>query len=133
MIEQQKDHGAFLLRISFGVLLLAHGLLKVFVFTLPGTAAYFESIGLPGFTAYLVAIGEILGGLALIAGFLTRIAAALSIPIMIGATWAHIGNGWVFSNKGGGWEFPALLIVLAIVVTLQGPGSYALKRVPFLK
>lgn len=133
MIEQRENYGAFLLRVAFGAVLIAHGALKVFVFTLPGTASYFESIGLPGFTAYLVAFGEILGGIALISGFLTRLAAALSIPIMLGATWVHLGNGWVFSNKGGGWEFPLLLVVIAIVITLQGPGAYAIKKVPFLK
>ncbi len=128
MTYSQTEIGSFLLRLAFGTILLAHGLLKVFVFTIPGTIAFFEGQGIPAIIAYLTIFGEIAGGLAILAGVLTRLAAALSIPIMIGATWVHLGNGWVFSSKNGGWEFPALLIVLAIVVTLQGPGLFAVKK-----
>ena len=58
--------------------------------------------------------------------------ALLSLPILIGATWAHAGNGWVFSNEGGGWEFPALLVVLAVTVAIQGAGAFALRRLPLI-
>ncbi len=118
--------GATLLRIVLGVILLAHSLLKIFVFTIPGTVGFFESLGLPAIIAYLTIFGELAAGIALIIGVLPRLAAALSVPILLGATWAHIGNGWVFSNQGGGWEFPALLVVLAIIVAIQGAGTYAL-------
>ena len=60
----------------------------------------------------------------------SRLVALLSLPILLGATWVHMGNGWVFSNAGGGWEFPALLVVLALVVAIQGAGSFAIKQVP---
>lgn len=129
-IEQNSQTGATLLRISLGFILLAHGLLKVFVFTIPGTISYFESIGLPGMLAYLTIFGEIAAAIGLILGVLARLAAALSIPLLIGATWVHLGNGWVFSGEGGGWEFPALLVVLAIIVAIQGAGAYALRN-PF--
>ena len=115
-----------LLRLSLGTILLAHGLLKVLVFTLSGTAGYFASLGLPEFLAYIVTFGEIGLGAALIAGVYTRLAAVASVPILLGATWVHIGNGWVFSNQGGGWEFPALLVVLAVVVALQNSKAYSL-------
>lgn len=49
----------------------------------------------------------------------TRVVASALIPILIGATWAHAGNGWVFSNAGGGWEYPLFLIVVSVVVALQ--------------
>ena len=66
-------YAALLLRVSLGSLFLAHGLLlKVFTFTIPGTVGYFQSIGYPGFFAYLVIAGEIGGGLALILGIWTR-------------------------------------------------------------
>jgi len=118
--------GAFLLRISLGVLFLAHGLLKVLVFTLPGTVQYFESIGYPGYFAYLVVIAELGGGLALILGLWTRWIALLLVPVMIGATLQHAGNGWVFSSQGGGWEFPAFWTVLLAVQSLLGAGAFAL-------
>lgn len=127
-----QDFGAFGLRVAFGVLLLAHGLLKVMVFTVPGTVDFFASLGLPAVIAYLTIFGEIAGGIALIAGVYTRLTALLTVPIMLGATWAHLGNGWVFSSNGGGWEFPALLGVIAGVVALQGPGAFALKRLPVI-
>jgi hypothetical protein len=46
-------------------------------------------------------------------------------PILIGATLQHVGNGWLFSAKGGGWEFPAFWAVLLVVQALLGDGAYA--------
>ena len=124
--HENSQLGTTLLRVTLGVILLAHGLLKVFVFTIPGTVGFFESLGLPAIAAYLTILGEIAGGIGLILGVYARLAAALSIPILLGAAWTHFGNGWVFSNEGGGWEFPALLAILAIIVAIQGAGAYAL-------
>ena len=115
--------GLSVLRIHFGVILLAHGLLKVFVFTIPGTVGYFASLGLPSIVAYLTIFGELAAGLALILGIQTRLASALTVPILLGATFVHIGNGWLFSSEGGGWEFPASLTVIAIAITLVGSGN----------
>lgn len=115
--------GVSVLRIHFGVILLAHGLLKVFVFTIPGTVGYFASLGLPSIVAYLTIFGELAAGLALILGIQTRLASALTVPILLGATFVHIGNGWLFSSEGGGWEFPASLTVIAIAIALVGSGN----------
>lgn len=118
-------YAALLLRVSLGSLFLAHGLMKVFVFTVPGTVGYFESIGYPGAFAYLVILAEVGGGLALIAGLWTRWMALALIPVMIGATLQHVGNGWVFSAEGGGWEFPLFWLVTLVVQALLGSGAYA--------
>lgn len=119
-------YAALLLRVTLGVMLLAHGLLlKVFTFTIPGTVGYFESIGYPGFFAYLVILGEVGGGLALIAGVQTRVISLLLLPILIGATLQHAGNGWLFSSANGGWEFPAFWTVTLVVQALLGDGAYA--------
>ena len=121
-------YAALLLRVSLGVMFLAHGLLlKVLTFTIPGTVGFFESIGYPGFFAYLVILGEIGGGIALILGLWTRSISLLLLPIMIGATLQHVGGGWLFSNQGGGWEFPALWAIALIVLFLLGDGAYALR------
>ncbi len=123
----RADLAALILRVSMGVLFLAHGLvLKVMTFTIPGTVGYFESIGYPGFLAYLVILGEIGGGLALIVGLWVRPIALLLLPIMIGATLQHIGNGWVFSSPNGGWEFPMFWTVLLVVQAILGNGLFAL-------
>jgi len=115
--------GLSLLRIHFGVILLAHGWLKISVFTIAGTVGYFSSLGLPSIVAYLTIFGEIAAGLALIAGIQTRLASALSVPILLGATFVHLGNGWLFSAEGGGWEFPASLTIIAIAIALMGSGN----------
>jgi putative oxidoreductase len=119
-------YAALLLRLSLGVMFLAHSVyLKLFVFTLPGTAKFFGSLGLPPESAYLVFAAEAAGGLALILGFHPRTVAAILIPVLLGATWVHSGNGWVFSADGGGWEYPLFLTVTAAVQALLGGGAYA--------
>lgn len=137
----QTTYGIFIMRVALGIVLLAHSVyLKLVIFTLPGTAAYFASIGLPGPLAYVVFTAEALAGLALIAGFKTRLVAALVVPILAGATWAHAGNGWLFTNNGGGWEYPVLLTVMAAAQALLGNGAFAVDeffaghaRVPLLE
>lgn len=112
--------GANALRISVGLMFIAHSvILKYFTFTLAGTAQYFASIGLPAFLAYVVFTAEAIGGVLLVLNLRTRWVAAALVPILLGATWAHIGNGWVFSNAGGGWEYPVFLIIATAVVALQ--------------
>ncbi len=134
MIDQRTaPYAALVLRVSLGILFIAHGLLlKVLTFTVPGTVGFFESIGYPGFFAYLVILGEIGGGLALILGVWTRAIALLLLPIMIGATLQHLGNGWLFSAPGGGWEFPAFWTVLLVVQAQLGDGAWALKPATLL-
>jgi putative oxidoreductase len=61
--------------------------------------------------------------LLLVLGIQTRIVALALLPILAGATWVHSGNGWVFENAGGGWEYPLFLIVLNVVVALQAPAT----------
>ncbi|WP_305969866.1 MULTISPECIES: DoxX family protein [unclassified Mameliella] len=126
------DYAATLLRVSSGVLFLAHGLLKVNVFTIAGTVGYFESLGLPGFLAYLTIAAELGGGLALILGVAVRLVSLALIPVLLGATWVHIGNGWLFSGEGGGWEFPLFWAVAQLAVALLGAGAFAL-RIPALQ
>jgi putative oxidoreductase len=115
--------GVSLLRIHFGIILLAHGWLKVYVFSIAGTVGYFSSIGLPSIIAYLVIFGELVGGLALILGIQTRLAAALAVPIVFGAAVMNSGNGWLHSASGGGWEYAASLTVIAISLAFTGSGQ----------
>ena len=116
-----------LLRVSLGTLALAHGLLKVLVFTPAGTVGFFASLGLPAFLAYATIGIEVIGGLALIAGVFTRYVSLAMIPALLGAVVVHFNAGWVFSNEGGGWEFPALWAVALAVQALLGDGAFAFK------
>lgn len=119
------DLGVALLRLALGTMFLAHGLLKLLVFTLPGTAGFFASVGFPGFLAYIVVPAEILAGIALLVGFRTRLVAAATIPLLIGAASVHVGNGWLFSSANGGWEYPVYLVVAALAQSLLGGGAFA--------
>lgn len=130
--ETNTNYGATITRLSLGSVLLSHGLLKVFVFTIPGTVGYFESLGLPAIAAHLTIFAEIVGGTAILLGLYARLAALLSIPLLLGAFWAHTGNGWLFSAEGGGWEFPLLLVALAVAVGVQGSGAFALRKLPLV-
>jgi len=122
-------YAILLLRVSLGILFLAHGLLKVLVFTLPGTAQFFESVGLPGFMAYPVTLLEVVGGVALILGLYSRWVAIALFPILFVATFKlHWGNGWLFTNENGGWEFPAFFAVATLIQFLLGNGAYALSN-----
>ena len=125
--QDLTKYATFILRISLGIMFIAHGLLKVLVFTLPGTAQFFEGVGFPGWLAYPVAFLEIGGGALLIAGIATRIVSVLFIPILLGALWVHAGNGWVFTSTNGGWEYVAFLIVATTVQGLLGNGAFALR------
>lgn len=129
MIDSKTaPYAALVLRVSLGTMYIAHSVvLKLMVFTLAGTAQFFSSIGLPPVLAYLVFTAETLGGLVLILGVRTRWVAAGLIPILLGATWTHAGNGWVFSNAGGGWEYPVFLVAASVVQMLLGDGAYALR------
>lgn len=119
-------YAALVLRVSSGALFLAHGLLKLLVFTPAGTAGYFESIGLPGALAYLTIMTELAGGIALITGFYSRIAAVALIPVLLGAAYfGHGSNGWMFSSAGGGWEFPVFWAAVLLAHALLGEGAYS--------
>ncbi len=117
------DAAAVVLRTTLGVMFIAHALLKYFVFTLPGTVAFFESLGLPGPLAYVTIAAELIGGALLVAGIRTRHVALALMPFVIGATWAHAGNGWSFSVPNGGWEYPVFLTIATLVTALLGNGA----------
>jgi putative oxidoreductase len=120
--------GVTLLRVSLGTMFLAHSVvLKLLTYTLPGTAAFFESVGLPGWLAYATFAAEALGGAALVLGIQARGVALLLSPILLGALAVHVPNGWVFTAANGGWEYPAYLFVLCLAQALLGDGAWALK------
>jgi len=119
------DVAALALRVGLGAMFVAHALLKYMVFTPAGTVKFFESIGLPGPLAYATIAAELVGGVLLVLGAYTRVVATALVPILLGATWVHSGNGWLFTSPNGGWEYPAFLTLAGIVVALIGSGRYA--------
>ncbi|HZF78883.1 MAG TPA: DoxX family protein [Rubrivivax sp.] len=124
--------GIAVLRMSLGAMWISHALLKLLVFTLPGTAQYFVSIGFPGLLAYPVFAAELLGGIALLLGVYARQAALVLVPVMAVAAWVHAPNGWVHTSPGGGWEYPVFLMAASIALWLLGDGAAAIKRSEWL-
>jgi len=126
-MTNNSNYAGLILRLALGVMFMSHGLMKVLVFTIPGTVGFFESIGYPGWTAYLVILGEVGGGALLILGVYTRWIALANTMILLGSIPVHWGSGWMFSNEGGGWEYPVFLVVVSLAVALLGDGAYALR------
>lgn len=125
--DKLAPFGALVLRVSLGVMFIAHSLyLKLVVFTLPGTVKFYESLGLPGIGAHATILVEAVGGLMLIAGYRTRYAAIALLPVLAGATWVHWKNGWLFTNAGGGWEYPLFLAAATVAQALLGDGALAI-------
>lgn len=123
----KQEYGVTLLRVALGTMLLAHSAyLKLVIYGFAGTVEFFTSLGLPPASALAVIVVEIAAGLALLAGFHSRTAALVSIPVLLGATWAHWSYGWIFSNAGGGWEYPLFLAMTAGAQFFLGDGALAL-------
>jgi putative oxidoreductase len=122
------DYGATLLRMTLGIMWIAHALLKWLVFTLPGTAQFFESVGYPGWMAYPVFAAELMGGLMLLLGVYARQVSLALVPVMLAAAWVHVPNGWLFTNKNGGWEYPVVLALTSVALWLIGDGAFSLRR-----
>lgn len=128
MIDSRTaPYAALLLRVSLGVMFIAHALLKILVFTLPGTAQFFGSVGFPEWMAYPVTALELVGGAMLVAGIWTRWVALALVPVLIGAALVHWPNGWLFTAENGGWEYPVFLTVAAMAQALLGDGAFALR------
>jgi len=118
---------ALLLRLALGVMFLAHAWVKIRVFTPAGTAQFFKSLGLPGELAYLTIAAEVGGGILLIFGIETRWVALALVPLMLGTiVMVHGKAGWLFTNKDGGWEYPAFWTVGLLALALLGDGAAAL-------
>ncbi len=131
------DIGAFIARITLGVVILPHGLQKLLGLFggagFSGTVEFFVGSGIPAFIAVLIIIGESFGSLGLIFGFLSRLAALGIIIIMLGAiVTVHLKNGffmnWSGSGPGEGFEFHLLAIGLGLVVLVKGGGLFSIDR-----
>ena len=128
MIDQAlAPYAATLLRLSLGAMWISHALLKLMVFTIAGFEGFLASHGMPTFVAWPVVLLEIGGGSLILLGLHGRFASLLLLPVLVRATAAHVGNGWVFSNANGGWEYPAFLLAMSVVHGLLGDGALALK------
>jgi len=122
-------YGALILRNALGIMFIAHALLKILVFTPAGTAGFFASVGVPGWFAYPTIGAELIGGALLVVGYQTRLVSLALVPVLIGSiVLVHGSSGWLFSNEGGGWEYPLFLIAASFAQAALGDGAYSLSR-----
>ncbi|MEZ2122667.1 MULTISPECIES: DoxX family protein [unclassified Corynebacterium] len=128
MTRTSTDTGLLIIRIIFGVILTAHGFQKLFLIG-PGqvgeTFSQISSLPAPGIMAWIAILVELLGGLALIVGIATRIAAAAAALVMAGAmVTVHLGNG--FFSMDGGIEYTLMLTAVGVALVLTGAGRFSL-------
>ncbi len=133
--EKQLDVGLLVLRVSLGIVFIAHGYLKVFTFGLKHAMEVFEAHTvwhinmIPGWVALPSAAIEWVGGILLILGVKTRLITPFLAAVAFGAGAVHFENGWNYTSKpDGGWEYGIFLCLCCIVVFLVGPGKYTLAR-----
>ena len=120
--ERQVSVALTVLRVILGITFIMHGGQKLFVYGLDGVSGSFAGMGipLPGIMGPLVALTEFFGGVALLIGLLTRLAAVGTAAVMLGAIFtAHIQAGFF---APGGYEFPLMLLATSIALAVAGAG-----------
>lgn len=126
------EASTLILRVLLGVTFFIHGVVK-FQGGIENIVGWFDSIGLPGFLAYGVALLEVVGGVALIVGFGSRIVSALFSLLMIGATLkVKLTVGFLGNGQMAGYELDLAFLAMAIFIAINGSKMFALDQI-FLK
>lgn len=127
-ISQSRINAALaVLRVALGIVFVAHGGQKLFIYGIDGVSGAFAQLGMPAFLGPLVGASELLGGIALIAGFLTPVAAAGLSLIMLGAIFkVHLPAGFFMPQ---GFEFAFALLAGLVSLILVGAGTYSVDGV----
>ena len=125
-MSNRNQVGSLLLRVVLGIVFLAHGAAK-FQSGIVNIAGWFDSIGLPGGLAYIVATIELVGGIALILGIGTRVVSALIGLIMVGAIIkVNLAAGFI-----DGYAYDLVLLIVAVYLVLNGSKLFALEQIFF--
>lgn len=129
-LYNRKEWALFIIRVTLGVIFIAHGSQKVLgLFGGPGLHGFAQwaatTMGLPAWLAYLAAFAEFFGGLLLFFGIISELGALMVIPVMTGAVVLVHWNAGFFAQNGG-YEYPLSLIFFALAIIVGGPGKHAL-------
>jgi putative oxidoreductase len=128
---KNNEAGATILRVILGITFLIHGAAK-FQGGIENTVGFFESLGLPGFTAYLVAIIELVGGLAMVLGVGTRIISILfAIVMAVAIVKVKLAGGFLGNGQMAGYELDLALLAISIYLAITNKSLFALDNVLF--
>jgi putative oxidoreductase len=129
-LDRLQPFGALLMRLALGVILVAHGYSKIIPKgALYNFAQFVTHLGLPGWLGYVAAFTEFFGGMLLILGLLTRIAAlGAAIDMGVAILKVHLHGGLIGHASQPGFEFPLALFVLSLMLVFTGGGLIALDR-----
>lgn len=129
----KNEVGAVILRVILGALFLIHGIVK-FQGGIENIVGWFESIGLPGFMAYGVALVEIAGGIALIIGLATRLVSVIISLLMIGAILkVKLSVGILGNGQMAGYELDLAFLAMAIFLAINGSKVLSVSQLIFHK
>ncbi|MEC2074907.1 DoxX family protein [Metabacillus fastidiosus] len=130
-MERKNEAAATILRVFLGITFLIHGLSK-FQGGIENTVGFFESLGLPGFTAYMVALIELIGGIAVILGLGTRIISILfAIVLAVAIVKVKLAAGFLGNGQMAGYELDLALMVISIYFAITKRSLLALDNVLF--
>ncbi|MFP5108079.1 DoxX family protein [Neobacillus sp. C211] len=125
------EASTLILRVMLGITFFVHGLVK-FQGGIENIVGWFDSIGLPGALAYVVASVEMIGGTALVLGLGSRIVSALLALLMIGATIkVKLAIGFLGNGQMAGYELDLALMAMAVFIAINGSKMFALDQLIF--
>jgi putative oxidoreductase len=128
---KNNEAGATILRVVLGATFLIHGAAK-FQGGIENTVGFFDSLGLPGFTAYLVALIELVGGLAMVLGVGTRIISILfAIVLTVAIVKVKLAGGFLGNGQMAGYELDLALLAISIYLAMTNKSLFALDNVLF--
>jgi putative oxidoreductase len=139
ILHTNDDYVLMLSRVVLGIIFLAHGAQKVFGW-FGGTGfdqtmkAFVQGMGIPAFFAMMAILTEFLGGIGLLFGLLSRVAAfGVAIIMVVAVSVVHAQNGlfmnWSGNQRGEGFEYHLLALAVAVLVMVRGAGAWSLDRV----
>lgn len=121
-----RPYAALLLRLALGSAWLSHAFLKLAAFSMPLLAGFLNAEGMPTPMSWPVVLLELAGGSMIVLGAYGPVASLALLPLLAGSLLAHVGNGIFATVPGGGWLYPAILMMGALLHARIGDGAGAL-------
>jgi len=138
LLQTPNDLGLTILRLVLGIIFFAHGAQKMLGwfggYGFSGTMNFFtQMMHIPAPLAFLAICAEFFGGLGLILGLLTRVAAfGVTCNMLVAITTVHARNGffmnWSGQQKGEGFEYHLLVLAITLVLMIHGAGKLSIDR-----